>query len=120
MKELICINCPKGCHLQIDEEQDYKVTGNCCPRGETYGKNELLHPVRTITSTVKLTGGRISRLPVKTDRTIPKEKMFQCMELLNQIEVKAPVKTGQILMEHVLGTEANVVATKSISRIESK
>ena len=38
MKELICITCPKGCHLKVDEEHGYTVTGNSCPRGEEYGR----------------------------------------------------------------------------------
>ena len=54
MTNLICITCPKGCHLTVDEENDYKVTGNACPRGAEYGRNEMLHPVRVITSTVKI------------------------------------------------------------------
>ena len=39
MKELICIVCPKGCHLKVDENNDYKVSGNACERGAEYGKN---------------------------------------------------------------------------------
>lgn len=74
MTNLICITCPKGCHLTVDEENGYTVTGNCCPRGAEYGKNELLHPVRMITSTVKITGAALPRLPVKTDHALPKEK----------------------------------------------
>ena len=50
MTSIICITCPKGCRLSVDEENGYKVTGNGCPRGEIYGKNELQHPVRVITS----------------------------------------------------------------------
>ena len=51
MKQLICITCPKGCHLSVDEDNGYAVTGNSCPRGISYGQNELLHPVRVVTST---------------------------------------------------------------------
>ena len=58
MTEMICITCPKGCHLQVDENDGFRVTGNGCPRGAEYGKNELLHPVRVLTSTVRLTGAR--------------------------------------------------------------
>ena len=54
MRELICITCPKGCHLKVDEENDYKVTGNGCPRGAIYGKKECTHPTRVVTSTVKI------------------------------------------------------------------
>lgn len=114
MKEIICITCPKGCHLKVDEEHDYAVTGNSCPRGAQYGKNELLHPVRTVTSTVCVTGAAISRLPVKTDRPLPKEKMFQCMALLDGVCVQAPVRVGQVILSDVLGTGVNVVATKTL------
>ena len=57
MTELICIVCPKGCHLKVDEENGYRVTGNSCKRGEEYGKKELTNPTRVITSTVRVTGG---------------------------------------------------------------
>ena len=114
MKKLICINCPKGCHLTVDEDNGYAVTGNSCPRGAEYGKNELLHPVRTVTSTVKIIGAAGPRLPVKTDRPLPKEKVFDCMKLLNEIEAKSPVKVGDILKANILGTDINLVATKSM------
>ena len=68
MTSIICITCPKGCRLSVDEENGYKVTGNGCPRGEIYGKNELQHPVRVITSTVRIEGAAVPRLPVKTDK----------------------------------------------------
>ncbi len=57
IKELICICCPKGCHLRVDTANDYAVTGNACPNGAAYGKEELTHPTRIITSTVRITGG---------------------------------------------------------------
>ena len=76
MTELICITCPKGCHLRVDEEKGFAVTGNSCPRGAEYGRNELQHPVRTVTSTVRIQGADLPRLPVKTDRPLAKEKIF--------------------------------------------
>ena len=114
MTNLICITCPKGCHLTVDEENDYKVTGNACPRGAEYGRNEMLHPVRVITSTVKIEGADIARLPVKTDRPLPKEKMFDCMQLINSLSAKSPVKVGEVLAGTILGTDVNIVATKSL------
>nr|WP_302651840.1 DUF1667 domain-containing protein [uncultured Agathobaculum sp.] len=114
MTNLICITCPKGCHLTVDEENDYKVTGNGCPRGAEYGRNELLHPVRVITSTVRIDGAAVARLPVKTDRPLPKEKMFDCMQLINGLSAKSPVKVGQVLASNILGTDVNIVATKSL------
>lgn len=114
MTNLICITCPKGCHLSVDEKNGYTVTGNACPRGAEYGKNELLHPVRVITSTVRIEGAALSRLPVKTDKPLPKDKMFDCMAFLNTITAQSPITVGQVLAEHILGTEVNIVATKNL------
>ena len=114
MTSIICITCPKGCRLSVDEENGYKVTGNGCPRGEIYGKNELQHPVRVITSTVRIEGAAVPRLPVKTDKPLPKEKMFECMHLLDSITAKSPVRIGDRLAEHILGTDVNIVATKAL------
>ena len=86
MKELICITCPKGCHLKVDEET-FAVTGNGCPRGAVYGANELRNPVRVVTSTV-IVEGPARRLPVKTDRAIPKGKMFEVMEEIAKISAR--------------------------------
>ena len=63
MKELVCIVCPNGCRLRAYEEDGCRVEGNACPRGEEYGKNELLYPVRVLTGTVRLHGGAIARCP---------------------------------------------------------
>lgn len=114
MKELICIVCPKGCHLKIDEENDYKVTGNGCERGAVYGRKELTNPTRVLTTTVKIEGAAIARLPVKTDGDIPKQVLFRAMEEINRITVNAPVKRGDIVLKNLLGLTANVIATKTI------
>lgn len=114
MRELICIVCPKGCHLHVDEEHDYAVTGNGCPRGAEYGKIELTHPTRVVTSTVRCVGGRYPRCPVKTDRPVPKERIFDVMRALDGVELAAPVQVGQVVLENVCGTGADVVATRNL------
>ena len=114
MKNLICIVCPKGCHLQVDEDNGYAVTGNSCPRGAEYGKAELLHPTRVLTSTVRVDGGLHRRLPVKTTAPIPKELLFQAMEALNGVTLTAPVTVGQVVIANLLGTGVDVVATRNM------
>lgn len=114
MKELICIVCPKGCHLRVDEEYGYAVTGNGCPRGAEYGRAELTNPTRVVTSTVRCTGGAWPRCPVKTDHPIPKGLMFAVMAALDGVEVSAPVRVGQVVLENVCGTGANIVATRDL------
>ena len=116
MKNLICIVCPKGCHLQVDEDNGYAVTGNSCPRGAEYGKTELLHPTRVLTSTVRVDGGLHRRLPVKTTAPIPKELLFQAMESLNGVTLTAPVTVGQVVIANLLGTGVDVVATREMKK----
>ncbi|MCR5207916.1 MAG: DUF1667 domain-containing protein [Eubacterium sp.] len=114
MTELICITCPRGCHLTVDEENDYAVTGNACPRGAEYGKNELKNPVRVITSTVKTNRKSEPRCPVKTNGAIPKGKMFEAMALLDDIILEVPIKTGDVVIPNLFDTGIDFVACKSI------
>lgn len=116
MKTIICTCCPKGCRLQVDEGNGCAVTGNACPRGAVYGKEELLRPVRTVTATVELAGAGLSRLPVKTDRPIPRERMLDVAAFLRRLTVRAPVRAGDTLADHVCGTDANIVATRTVAR----
>ena len=114
MKELICITCPRGCHLKVDDNMN--VTGNFCPRGKTYAINELTHPVRVVTSTVKLTGSVYPRVSVKTKDPIPKDKIFDVMKEINKVTLKVPVKIGDIAIKNVLGLNVDVVVTKNINK----
>ena len=114
MKELICIVCPKGCHLKVDEENNYRVTGNSCEKGEAYGKKELTNPTRVVTSTVRLSGASIRRLPVKTNGDIPKQDIFRAVALLDGASAAAPVRRGDVIVPNVLGLGVDFVATKSI------
>jgi len=113
-KELVCIVCPIGCRLEVDVDNDYEVTGNQCKRGVVYGKKELVNPTRTITSTVVIEGGLANRLPVKTDIEIPKSMIFDIMKEIDKIRVKSPVTVGDILIENVLDTGSNIVASRSM------
>lgn len=114
MKDLVCIVCPRGCRLKVDENNGFTVTGNSCPRGEAYGKQEVTAPVRTVTSTVRISGGIHEMCPVKTDKSVPKEKMFDIMREIAKVELVSPVKCGQVVIQNVCGTEANVVTTKKM------
>jgi CxxC motif-containing protein len=114
MKHLICIVCPNGCHLDVDDENGFKVTGNRCPRGAEYGKTELTNPTRVLTSTVKISSAPHRRCPVKTDGPIPKGKLLEAMDVLDNVELKSPVKRGDIVINNILGTGANLIVTKDM------
>lgn len=118
MTELICIVCPKGCHLTVDEADGYRVSGYGCKRGEEYGKAELLNPTRVLTSIVRTEGGIHPCCPVKTDKAIPKKEIGAAMELLTKVYLKAPVAAGDVVAEHICGTESSWVATKDMPAIQ--
>lgn len=108
-REMTCIICPVGCSLVVEYEgnQVHTVTGNTCPRGKAYAETECIHPMRTVTSTMRTDDG--GRVAVKTDRPIPKEKIMECMHIINAHTAKLPIKIGDILIADVFG--ANIVAT---------
>lgn len=116
MRELTCIGCPLGCSLRVFEDGQLRVEGNTCPRGETYAKNEVLCPKRTVTSTVAIRGGTVSRLSVRTQTEIPKEKIFACMEQIKAVSVDAPVRIGDVILPDVAGTGVPLIATKDVAK----
>lgn len=115
-RNLICIGCPMGCPLVVtmDHGEVVSVEGNTCKRGAVYGKKEVTNPTRIVTSTVRVSGGSIPVVSVKTREDIPKEKIFDCIKALQEIEVAAPVNIGDVVLRDVAGTGVDVVATKNI------
>ena len=117
-KELICVNCPMGCRLTValDGDKVVSVKGNNCPRGKTYAEKECVSPERILTTTVKINSGTHRVLPVITDREIPLGKIFEAMDILKGVSVEAPVSEGQVIVHDILGSGANVVASRSMNR----
>lgn len=121
-KELICISCPLGCNLEVNikDENNILVTGNSCKRGEIYGIKECTNPTRIVTTTVAVKNGQEAVVPVKTERDIPKDRILECIKLLKDIEIEAPVKIGTVIATDILNTGVNIVATKNIECQEYK
>jgi len=115
-RELTCIVCPRGCQLTVELEGKtvLSVSGNICKRGKTYAENECTNPMRTVTTTAKTTDGGV--VACKTETTIPKEKMFECMEIINKTVVSLPVRVGDVILEDVFGSR--IVATQNKSKDE--
>ena len=111
-RELTCIVCPIGCNMvaEIEDGKVVSVIGNTCPRGKVYAETECVAPMRTITTTVRCADGRI--LPVKTQTTIPKEKIFEAMKIINKACPVLPISIGDVIIEDVFGSK--VVAVSSL------
>ena len=112
MKEFTCIICPRGCHLVVDD--DMNVTGNACLRGKQYAVSELTNPVRTITSSIRVSNRDDLLVSVKTSGAIPKGKIFEVMEEINKLSAKAPTHIGDVVKKDILGLGVDIIITKNI------
>ncbi|MDY3006649.1 DUF1667 domain-containing protein [Anaerococcus sp. AGMB00486] len=113
-KELTCINCPLGCNVIVtmdDKGEIQDITGNTCKRGEIYARNEVKNPVRMVTSTVKVIGGKLYSVPVKTSDAIAKDKMKEAMYEINKASIKAPVHIGDVVVNNIANTGIDLIAT---------
>ena len=112
-RNMTCILCPRGCAMTVrGEVGGLQVVGNSCPKGQEYAINECTNPVRTVTSTVRVSNREDIMVSVKTAAPVPKEKMMEVMAQLRSITVSAPVKIGDVVLTDVFGT--NVIITKDI------
>jgi CxxC motif-containing protein len=113
-RELTCIICPRGCGLTVDINGDnVSVSGNACPKGREYGINECTNPTRTVTSIVRVANRVDTMVSVKTENPIPKDNIFDLMEIIRAKEVNAPIEIGDVICDNVFGTK--VIATKRVN-----
>lgn len=122
MREMTCINCPIGCNLKVygDREENIRVEGNKCPRGLQYGKDEVLNPKRMVTSSAPLSvdenTGIYQMISVKTSEAVPKNLIFSVLEEIKRIDLKKEgiktIEVGDVLLENVCNTGADIVATQ--------
>ena len=119
IRELTCIGCPMGCQLTavMDGSRVTEVTGNTCPRGDAYARKECTHPARTVTGTVRVSGGALPVVSVRTAGEVPKEKVLDVARALCRVQLTAPVQAGDVVIPNVLGTGVDVVATGPCNRI---
>ena len=95
--ELVCIVCPKGCRMSVEN-----------------AKAEETCPMRTVCSTVATSFPSMPVLPVRTDGEIPKSRIGELMRLINGIEVTKKLRRGDVVAASVVGTDVNLIATATI------
>lgn len=115
-RKLTCIGCPMGCPLTVvmNGKDVLSVTGNTCRRGDVYARKEVTNPTRIVTSTVRVSGGSIDMVSVKTKEDIPKDKIFECVRALKGIRIPAPVHIGDVILTNVADTGVDIIATKNV------
>lgn len=119
VKEMTCIVCPMGCPLKVTMNGDeiVDVTGNTCPRGKKYAITEVTAPRRVLTSTVRVESGHLPLCPVRTRGDIPKGLLFDAMQEVNALIIKAPVAIGDVLIPDICGTGVPLVACRNIHKV---
>lgn len=117
-RKLICVSCPVGCELTVtlDEEEIIEVEGNTCRLGVDYAEQEIFDPRRMVATTVKVKNGYHPLVPVYTEKPVPKPKIFDVLAEIRKAEVEAPVKINDVIIEDVLGTGINVIASRDLPK----
>lgn len=119
-----CTTCPSECLLTVEVERNadghvaevHFVTGNSCPRGDKFAHQELICPMRVLTTTVAVSGGDEALLPVRTAEAIPLALHAQAMALIRGLVVNAPIHMGDIILPNLLDTNINLIASMDIDR----
>lgn len=110
-----CIICPVSCTIDVEKTEDgWKTQGNKCKRGQKYAISEHTEPARMITTTVAVEKAMFSRLPVISEREVPKTKLRECLNYLYGIRIEAPVRCGDVIVSDICGTGVNILAAKTI------
>lgn len=117
---ITCILCPNGCELEVSWDgeptaQSLEVLGNLCPKGISYALDELIHPERTLTTSIRIRGGVQRLASVKTVSPIPREAVVVARKLLQPMVLDAPVAIGQVVVEDVAGTGVQVIVTRAVA-----
>lgn len=120
-RNLTCIGCPLGCAITAMPAADgsYEITGYTCKRGLEYAKKELTRPERTVTSTVRVSGGAANVVSVRTASDVPKDAIWDVMRAINALTVSAPVEIGDVLLVDIAGTGVALTATKAVPQNKS-
>lgn len=117
-KIFTCIICPVGCEIEVKTEgQDIlEISGANCIRGREYVENELKNPQRTVTSSVRITGGNMPITSVRLTAPVPRSRMMDVIEELRKVKIDAPVKIGQVVIKNILGLDSSVIITKRVDK----
>jgi CxxC motif-containing protein len=119
MKELICIGCPIGCHLQVEtsDGQVRSVSGHLCRRGKIYAEDEVLQPKRMLTGLIAVPGSQVP-LSVRTRAAIPKSLIWNGIRTMRHIKITLPVRSGDVIQSDFMGTGVDLIATRDLPEDE--
>jgi len=117
-RHFVCVVCPIGCEIDVvhDGSKIISMEGNKCEKSEEFVNQELVEPMRILTTTVRIQGSRWPVIPVRTDKAVPKRLFPRIMRQLRRTKLQAPVNILDVVVKDVLGTGANIIATRTMPR----
>lgn len=119
----LCIECPLGCRLEVEEDAAgsiVEVRGFSCRKGKVFAEREHTDPRRMVTATVAVRGGLWPRLPVRTTATVPKDRVWDVVNLLRPISLECPVVMGDVIVADIAGTGVDVVASRDMPLLPTR
>ncbi|HHX37555.1 MAG TPA: DUF1667 domain-containing protein [Clostridiaceae bacterium] len=112
-KKIICTVCPQGCEIRATfaDNEIIEISGQGCPRGTAFARSEFTNPLRILSASVRVAGGKYPLVSVRSDKGIPRSQLMECMEIIRRMSVKAGTKRGSVIIENIMGSEANIITT---------
>ncbi len=115
-RQFICVVCPVGCTIDamVEDGQLLEACGHDCKRGIAYVHEELTCPKRMLTTTVRVIGGSLPLVPVRSSESLPKELLLQVAARLREVVLEAPVTEHEMVVEDVFGTGVNIITSREM------
>jgi CxxC motif-containing protein len=115
-RQFICVTCPVGCALDVIVEGDTlrSIQGHACKRGVEFVRKELTAPKRMLTTTVRVHGGVLPLVPVRSVEPLPKPLLRQAAASLRQVVLTAPVREHQLVVSNILNTGVDIIASREL------
>ena len=115
-RHFICVTCPVGCAIEatIEDGELREITGQACKRGIALVREELTAPKRVLTTTMRVKGGALPLVPVRSTAALPKELLLPVAALLRGVALEAPVREHQVVVSNVLDSGVDIIASRDL------
>ncbi len=117
VERLTCVLCPVGCELEVGRtERGLDIKGSVCEKGIDFATEEILYPKRNLATSVPVRGSASRMVSVRLTDRVAREKVFPVLAEIGKLRPELPVERGQVLLENVLGTGVDVIATRTVKK----
>jgi CxxC motif-containing protein len=94
--------------------QHVTTNGNKCIKGLEFAEEEMLDPKRNLATSVPIAGQHFQMLSVRLSQRVSRQLLFLILQEIARLRPIPPVTCGTVLIKNVLGSGADVIATRSV------